>query len=144
MPLWARVDALSVGALENLGPTRSKLLYRHRDFLDAGGQLSFGSDWPVSSPDPLLGMFTAIYRREPGEGGPLNAGQSISLDEAIQAYTETPARQMGLTKTGRLEPGDIADFVMLSGNPFVDDGLSLPALFVEQTVSGGRTVFTRH
>jgi len=142
-PLWARVDSLSVGALENLGSERSKLLYRHRDLLDAQGLLSFGSDWPVSSPDPLLGLFTAIYRTEPGSNNPLNPAQAITLDEAIRAYTETPAQQLGLEKRGRLEPGFSADFVLLSGNPFADSGSTLDQIFVDETVSGGQTLFTR-
>ena len=142
-PLWARIDSLSVGALENLGSERSKLLYRHRDLLDEGGLLSFGSDWPVSSPEPLLGIYTAICRTEPGSNNPLNPAQAITLDEAIKAYTETPAQQLGLEKRGRLEPGFSADFVLLSGNPFADSGATLAQMFVDETVSGGQTLFTR-
>ncbi len=142
-PLWARVDSLSVGALENLGTLRSSKLYRHKDLLNANGLLSFGSDWPVSSPNPLLGLFTAIYRCEPGSEATLNIDQSISIHEAIRAYTETPARQLGFERVGRLEIGYSADFVMLSGNPFIDNGKSLPSLFVDQTISGGQTLFTR-
>jgi len=143
-PLWARVDSLSVGALANLGPERSKMLYRHRDLLDAGGRLSFGSDWPVSSPDPLRGIFTAVYRREPDSDQTLNMKQAITLDEAIRCYTETSAKQIGLSRSARLEPGEPADFVVLSANPFEDNGASLPAMHVTQLLSGGRTVFTRH
>ena len=143
-PLWARVDSLSVGALANLGPERSKMLYRHRDLLDAGGRLSFGSDWPVSSPNPLLGMYTAIYRREPESLDSLNPYQSITLDEAIRAYTETAAEQIGLDRSARLEPGEPADFVVLSGNPFEDSGAGLSSMHVRQLLSGGQTVFTRH
>jgi len=143
-PLWARVDSLSVGALANLGPDRSKKLYRHRDLLDAGGRLSFGSDWPVSSPDPLLGIYTAIYRREPGSSESLNPEQSITLDEAIRAYTEVAAQQIGLPRTARLEVGDAADFVFLSGNPFENNGATLPSMFVTEMISGGQTVFARH
>ena len=142
-PLWARVDSLSVGALANLGVQRSKKLYRHRDLLNAGGLLSFGSDWPVSSPNPLLGIFTAIYRREPNSSAALNVDQAISLDEAIRAYTETSAAQLGLNNLGRLEPGNLASFVVLSANPFADNGSSLPSMQVDQTVSGGQTLFTR-
>ena len=143
-PLWARVDSLSVGALANLGPERSKMLYRHRDLLDAGGSLSFGSDWPVSSPDPLLGIFTAIYRHEPDSDQTLNLNQTITLDEAIRCYTETSSKQIGLSRSARLEPGEPADFVVLSANPFEDNGASLPKMHVAQLVSGGQTVFTRH
>ena len=143
-PLWARVDSLSVGALANLGPERSKMLYRHRDLLDAGGRLSFGSDWPVSSPNPLMGIFTAIYRREPHSSDALNPQQAITIDEAIRAYTQTASEQIGLNRSARLEPGDSADFVVLSGNPFEDHGATLPSMYIAQLFGGGQTVFTRH
>jgi len=143
-PLWARRDALSEGALANLAQSQHHLLYRNRDLLASGVRLSFGSDWPVSSPNPLIGVFTAVHRRTPNQAQTeaLNPEQAISLEQALHAYTAVAAAQVGLNRSGTLEIGSRADFVVLDKNPFVDDGLSLPTTKVLETVSGGKTLFS--
>ncbi len=120
-PLWARVDELSIGALNRMSDGQKARLYRYRDMLDAGVFTVFGSDWPVSSANPLEGMQTAITRRL--EGAPaLNEPQAISLEEAIFCYTQAPAEFLGLSGSGRLEVGHPADLVVLDGDPFADQG----------------------
>ncbi len=142
-PLWARVDSLSVGALSRLSEQQQSQLYRNRDLIDAGGMLAFGSDWPVSDVNPLLGMYTAIHRDLGGNPATLlNKNQALTLDESIDAYTSKAARMLGLERTGNLNVGSSADFVVLDKNPFLDDGQKLPETKVTAVYLAGIKVFS--
>lgn len=128
-PLWARPDQMYRAAANNLGSERAGKMYPFRSVLDAKHiAMCFGSDWPVSSADPLLGIFTAVHRREPNSLETHNPSQSIDLGEAFDNYT---SKQAG-------------DWVLLSGNPFADNGISLPQMSVLETFSGGRSIYVRH
>ncbi len=133
-PLWAREDGMLSSCVHHLGRKRIDSMYRMRDLIDSGAKISFGSDWPVSSPDPLLGLFTATHRALPETPeSSWTPEQRITALEALNAYTGAVALQLGL-------PEGIADFVILSGNP-----LSSPILDIEvlETIIGGQTVFAR-
>jgi hypothetical protein len=140
-PLWARVDSLSVGALKRLTDSQQNQLYRNRDLVDAGGWLAFGSDWPVSDLNPLTGIYTAVHRRVLGLAGTvLNQDQAISLEEAIHAYTAASAKMLGLSRSGDLKIGSRADFVLLSKNPFDNNGVELPETAVTAVYLAGTKV----
>jgi predicted amidohydrolase YtcJ len=141
-PLWGRPDGMLNSCRPHLGP-RVEELYRIRDVVDAGAKISFGSDWPVSDPNPLLGAFTAVKRQVPGADASHNIKQAISFEQALDAYTAASAAQIGLSDRGSLLPGNAADFVVLSADPFEDVTL-LPSINVVKTISGGQTLFTRH
>jgi predicted amidohydrolase YtcJ len=141
-PLWARVDSLSIGALKRLSASQQAQLYRNKDLIDAGGKLAFGSDWPVSDLNPLLGIYTAVHRQVSGQvDSVLNLEQSVSLEQAIHAYTASPASMLGLSRSGYLKPGSRADFVLLNKNPFADNGVSLPHTKVMAVYLSGAKVF---
>ena len=117
-PLWAREDGQLLTCLPQLGRERLDGMYRMRDLIEAGSRLSFGSDWPVSSPDPLLGLATAVNRSLPG-GPSWVKEQALSVAEALTAYTSGAAKQISnSTRDGSLRPGAPAEFVVLSANPF--------------------------
>jgi predicted amidohydrolase YtcJ len=140
-PLWARVDSLSVGALKRLSVSQQNQLYRNRDLVDAGGLLAFGSDWPVSDLNPLTGIYTAVHRRVLGLAGTdLNQDQAISLEEAIHAYTAASAKMLGLSRSGDLKIGSRADLVLLSKNPFENQGVELPETAVTAVYLAGTKV----
>lgn len=140
-PLWARVDSLSVGALKRLTESQRAQLYRNRDLLSGGGLLAFGSDWPVSDVNPLLGIYTAVHRRVPNLNETvLNGEQAISLDEAIHAYTAASSQMLGLARTGDLKIGSSADFVLLDKNPFENNGIELPETGVASVYLAGKKV----
>ena len=141
-PLWGRPDGMLNSCRPHLG-SRVDELYRIRDVVDAGARISFGSDWPISDPNPLLGAFTAVKRQVPGETGRHNAKQAITLEQALDAYSAASAAHIGLTNRGSLLPGNAADFVVLSGDPFEGPEL-LPNIHVLKTISGGQTLFTHH
>ena len=141
-PLWGRPDGMLNSCRPHLG-SRVEELYRIRDVVDAGARISFGSDWPVSDPNPLLGAFTAVKRQVPGQDGQHNVKQAISLEQALDAYSAASSEQIGITNRGSLLPGNAADFVVLDADPF-EDATLLPSIQVLKTISGGQTMFTRH
>jgi predicted amidohydrolase YtcJ len=89
----------------------------------AGGRLVSGSDWPVSTPDPLAAIHTAVTRTgygEPGRAGsePFLPEQAVDLETAFAAYTSGSAWANHRDDAGHLEPGAVADLVVLDRDPF--------------------------
>lgn len=133
-------------AEKRIGPERIKTTYAFRSLLDAGATLAFGSDWTVAPIDPILGIDAAVTRRTIDGANPDGwmPQERISLQEALRGYTEGGARAGFMeNKVGRIEPGMLADLVVLSGNLFDMDAKSLVDTRVDMTVVGGRTVFER-
>jgi predicted amidohydrolase YtcJ len=122
-PLWAFADAYVRDLTwPALGPERSKRMYPIADLARSGATLSFGSDWSVSSPNPLEGIQVAVTRQSPeakDRVAPLLPEQAIDLPAAIAAYTMGAAYANGLeSETGSLEVGKSADLVVLSEDLF--------------------------
>ena len=119
-PLWAahepQMDELTIPFL---GPERAAWQYPFGDLLRAGTTLAAGSDWPVSSPDPLQGVHVAVNRVLHGHGSkPFLPEQALDLTTALAAYTAGSAYVNHLDDTGSLRPGDRADLVVLDRDPF--------------------------
>ncbi len=119
-PLWAQLDALmEVLTLDRLGPERSDTQYPWAALREAGATMSFGSDWPVSSADPLEGMSVACSRqtaqRLPAQGW--TPEQRLSVPAALTCYTAGSAYQ-AFREAGTLEVGQEADLVHLGTDPF--------------------------
>lgn len=101
---------------------RSQYAYAFRALLEAGTKLAFGSDAPVESPNPFIGLHAAVNRTRPN-GYPQPQGwypeQRISLDQALAGYTTGPAFAAGLeNRLGQLRPGYYADLIVLPVDPF--------------------------
>ncbi len=104
-------------ARTRLGAHRNNRLFQFRSFLSAGARLAFGSDWPISSADPLEGMRVAITG-EALDGTLYGENQNLTACEALAAYTSGAAECLGeAQQLGRLTPGSYADFVALDRNP---------------------------
>lgn len=101
---------------------RSRLAYAFRSLLDAGVNLAFGSDAPVESPNPFLGLHAAVNRTRPsGYPGPSGwyPEQRLQFEDALAAYTTGPAFAAGLERRlGQLAPGFFADLIVLTEDPF--------------------------
>jgi predicted amidohydrolase YtcJ len=110
-------------------------MYRMRDLIDSGATISFGSDWPVSSSNPILGIATAVTRQtaelEP-EGGWVPA-QAITVAEAISCYSSAVSFQLTGTSTQPLDVGQPCDFVVLNKNPFETEPSELRRISVLAT-----------
>jgi predicted amidohydrolase YtcJ len=116
-----------------------------RDLVDSGAVVAAGSDWPCAlpTPDPWVGLQTIVTRRSPDGSmpGALNAGQALTVEEAVAAFTREPARAMGLGEvTGRLAPGLSADFIVVDQDVFSVDPESIHRTRVLQTWFAGQPV----
>lgn len=95
---------------------RQERAYAWRTLVDGGVRLAAGSDAPVESVDPWIGLFAALHRRLPGDArGDWRPDQALGLPEALAAYTAGPALAIGASDEGHLRPGAVADVVVLDG-----------------------------
>ena len=91
-------------------------MYPFGSLLRAGAPLAFGSDWTVSTPNPLLEIEVAVTRTPPDDRGsePLLPGEALDLDTAVRTFTAGSAWVNFLDEqTGTIEPGKLADLVVL-------------------------------
>ena len=101
-------------ATDRLGPERAKYSYAWRSFLDHNVVLAFGTDYPVESINPFRGLYAAITRQNEAGTKTYQPQEKITLNEAIYAYTQASAFAENQEKLkGHLEPGFVADFVVL-------------------------------
>jgi predicted amidohydrolase YtcJ len=124
---------------------RSAYSYAWRSLLESGARLAFGSDAPVESPNPFLGLHAAITRRRT-DGSPGPAGwypeQRLTLLEALIAYTQGPAYASGLENhLGKLEPGYYADLLVLDVDPFTIPSQEIYHIKPKATMVGGKWVW---
>jgi hypothetical protein len=117
-----------------LGDDRALRWKPFRTILNAGGLIAGGSDAPVTRMSPLKGMEACI--RHP------NQQESISRYEALKLFTLNGAR-IGFEEhiKGSIEPGKVADFAVLSDNPFTVEADRLGQINVEMTIVGGEIVY---
>jgi predicted amidohydrolase YtcJ len=113
----------------------------------AGGRLAFGSDWPIVSFDPFLGLNSAVNRatRDGRPAGGWLPGERLSLADALAGYTSGSAwaAHQDATK-GTLEPGMLADVVVLDRDPFTAPPSEILAASVQTTILGGQVVYDKN
>jgi hypothetical protein len=144
-PLWAChepvMDALTLPFLPDAARARQ---YVFGSLRRAGARLAGGSDWPVSSADPIQGMHVALNRTPPGEGHqpPLLPEEALTLQEALAAYTTGSAFVNRLEHTsGRLDVGCAADIAVVDADVLAMDAGRLGDVRVRETYVDGRRVF---
>jgi len=143
--LWAchepAMDQLNIPLL---GPERTSWQYPFAALARAGAPLAMGSDWPVSSPDPMAALEVAVTRREPGSAlPPLLPEQSLDLRTALSAYTRGSARVNHLDDGGRVAVGALADLVVLDRDVMTVPPDEISGTRVDLTLVDGRPVFER-
>ncbi len=124
--------------------SRSASMYRFRSLMRAGAHLCFGSDAPVESIDPLAGLHAAVARQRrdgtPAEGW--HPEERLDVMETLRAYTTGAAYAGGNEAiAGSIEPGKLADFVVLSDDITSVPLEELPEGRVEMTVVNGEAVY---
>jgi predicted amidohydrolase YtcJ len=148
-PLWAQLDEqMAQYNLPFFDEAAGAWQYPFGDLLRAGAHLAAGSDWPVTSPDPLQGIHVAVNRwgyGEPGRAGsePFLPEQALTVEQAFAAYTSGSAFVNHLDDTGVLVPGKLADLAVLDRDPFLHDPAEIGAATVVATYVDGVPVFTR-
>lgn len=145
--LWAYPDDYIDMAVPLVGEKRVQQFYRLASVQRAGGLLVGGSDWDVSSLNPLDAIETVVRRQDPwaANGPELGEGERIDLETALAMYTRNAAYVMRLdTKTGMLKPGMLADLVVLDRNLFDIPPAAINEAVVELTLVGGEIVYARN
>jgi predicted amidohydrolase YtcJ len=144
-PLHAYPDEDAFEAwVPSVGQERARRAWAWHSIQAAGGVLAFGSDWPIVTLSPWPGLQNAVTRQttdgEP-KGGWIPE-QRITLPEAIRGYTLNAAFAGHREKTeGSLEPGKVADLIVVSQNVFQVNPLKIAETKVLLTIVGGHVVY---
>ena len=143
-PIHATSDMLMA---ERYWGERAALSYAWREQLNHGARLAFGSDAPVESPNPFLGLHAAVTRRRadgsPGADGWYPEGR-LTLLEALHGFTSGAAYAAGMEdRLGKLAPGFLADLIVLDTDPFDIDPHELQYLHPRRTMVDGEWVFRK-
>lgn len=136
-------DTLRVWA-GNVGPDRASRAWVWSSILKSGGRLAYGSDWNVVTLNPWEGLQMAVTRQTlegKPEGGWLPQ-YSVTLPQAVEAYTLGAAYAGRREQSeGSIEPGKLADLVIVSQNIFEIDPHAIAKTKVIKTIVGGRVVY---
>ncbi len=120
--VWAR----------NVGPERLRLAFQFEAIAKAGGMLNFGSDWPVATLNPLVGLRNATARADQ-KLDPWHALRAYTIDAAYASYSED--------ERGSIRVGKLADLVMLSDDVLTIDPARINDVTALLTIFDGRVVY---
>ena len=145
--LWAYPDKyIKELTLPVLGAIRSKWNYPINSIVSSGGRIAGGSDWTVSSLNPLYAIEVAITRREPGNkyGDVLISKEAVDLETILHAYTLEGAYSLFKeNEIGSLETGKLADIVILDRNLFQIPKNEIHKAVVKITIFDGQIVYEK-
>jgi predicted amidohydrolase YtcJ len=144
-PLHAYPDSDTLGVwARNVGPERAQRAWVWHSIESTGGQLAFGSDWPVVTLNPWRGVQNALTRQtlEGEPPGGFVPQERISLEDAIRGYTLGAAFAGRREKSeGSLEPGKVADLIIVSQDLFKIPATKISDTRVLLTMVGGKVVY---
>ena len=153
---WNRLAALGAGALvqpifldydhtivtARCGAALAGTSYAFGDAVRRGLPVSYGTDAPVESLDPLRNLYAAVTRRPLSGGAPWQPQQAVTRAQALFCYTQGSAwQEFAEAEKGRLAPGFLADFTVLDRDYFTVPEADIPRLRVQATVTGGQVVY---
>ncbi|HEX6400982.1 MAG TPA: amidohydrolase [Actinomycetota bacterium] len=156
-PLWATYESQMVDlTIPFLGEERATWQYPFGSLVRSGATLAFGSDWSVSSPDPMKEMHVAVNRRVRPEGLDVSGGSRRAVeevflpDERIDLETATAAFTIGSAYvnhlddvTGSIQVGKLADLTVVDRDLFAHPVEEIALATVDATFVEGERVFTR-
>lgn len=129
-------------AVKRIGAERAKTSYAWKQFLDNGVHLAYGTDYPVEPITPFRGVYASITRKNEAGTAEYYPEQKLDIDTTIAAYTTGSAyAEFAEREKGTLEPGRLADFIVLDRDitkVLPGDILKTQVL---RTVVGGKTVY---
>jgi hypothetical protein len=138
--------SLDISMIDQCVGKRGKYAYNFKNILETGIPTMFSSDAPVADPNPFAGIFSAVTRRRmdhtPDTGW--YPDQCLTVDQAVQGYTLTPAATSGMGDvTGSLIVGKKADLIVTDRNIFSIDPKDIAATRVALTLFNGKIVYER-
>ncbi|MFN8519743.1 MAG: amidohydrolase [Chloroflexota bacterium] len=143
-PFWASEDAYVADLTRPfVGDARADRMYPFGSLVRMGATLAIGSDWSVTTPDPMQLLHVALQRTPPERPGlrPLGPAERLTAEVALRAYTRGSALANGMDDTGTIEPGRAADLVVLDRDPLAAPGRSFAEARVLLTMVDGRAVW---
>jgi predicted amidohydrolase YtcJ len=149
-PAWLYLDTRTL--LKQFGSERLRYFQPLRSLFDAGAVAGGGSDHmqkigslrSVNPYNPFLGMATAITRRARQVEDRLHPEEALTREQAIRFYTINNARILGCDdKLGSLEPGKLADMIVLDTDLLSCPEEQIAATHVLRTYVGGKLVYQR-
>lgn len=143
--MWCYPDVYVDLAADIVGDARVQQFYPVRSIRDTGAVIAGGSDWDVSSLNPLDAIETAVRRQDPHavSGPTLGENEEIDLATALDMYTRNAAYVMRLDdRTGSIEPGKRADLIVLDRNLFEIPATEINEAKVLLTMLDGAVVYS--
>jgi predicted amidohydrolase YtcJ len=127
--------------MQEYGEERLNSMFALRSFLDAGIGATMASDYPPGPFEPMMALQSMVTRTAL-DGRVWGPRQKITVEEALRVCTLNGAyASFEEHEKGSLEPGKLADLVVLGRNPLTEDPSSLVTIPVERTMVGGRWVY---
>jgi len=131
-------------AKDRLGPERIKNAYAFKNLLDVNGRVALGTDFPVEKVSPMLTFYAAVARQDT-EGFPENGFEKengLTREETLKGMTIWAAySNFEENEKGSIEPGKLADFIILDGDIMEIDLDKIPQIKVLETYSNGEKVY---
>jgi predicted amidohydrolase YtcJ len=160
-PRYAQLDAIPVLSMQwekpapdtidntrdYLGPARFKYMEPAGVLAAAGARIAYGSDWPVDPLNEWFALKVGVTRANAPDAGPQYAGRlsedgGLTRSQVLRAITMNSSYELHQdTKTGSLEVGKLADFIILDRNVFEIPAEQIADVKVLTTVVGGRVVY---
>jgi len=123
-----------------IGPERASRAWAWKSILQGGGRVAFGSDWPVAPLEAGQGIWLASTRVKADNA----ADQRLSIDDALAGYTRWAAyASFDEQRKGTLEPGKLADIVVLTSDIAATPIPTKSSVVVAATIFDGKVVFER-
>ncbi len=123
------------------GPERLEWMFAQRSFIDNKINSTGASDYPCSPPDPLIGIQSCVLREDTA-GRVWGPSQRITVEEALRLYTINGAyASFDEQIKGSIEPGKLADIVILDKDPTNVDTHLIQDISIEMTIVGGKIVY---
>jgi predicted amidohydrolase YtcJ len=146
---WAKRGPDSIdGARDFLGPTRFRRMEPEGSLYAAGARIAFGSDWPVDRLDEWFALKVGVTRTGDGTlgpqyDGPFNAEKGLTRAAVLRSITMNSAYELHQdAETGSLEPGKLADLIVLDRNPLHGPAEGIAKVKVVLTMVGGKVVWS--
>lgn len=129
-----------------IGHERSMTTYAFKSLMDAGATVAFGSDWFVAPASPMEGIYAAVTRRTIDDKTPDGwiPEQKVTVEQALKAYTFNAAYATFEDNIkGSLEPGKLADYVILEKDITKIDPVEIRSVKILKTIVGGKTAYEK-
>ena len=129
---------------DRVGKELAQSSYSWKTLMGKGVSVSNGSDCPVELPNVMGGIQCAVTRCDLKGTGPYLPQETFTVQEALDSFTKEGAKaSFEEAVKGQIQPGMLADFVVLGANPFETDPAKLKDIPIISTCLGGKTVYRK-